>query len=391
MREGRFTIAVPDGESGLVHLGEYLDLVAADVRLEIDWKSLESTDSVDLCVVAGECVSNQALAAMASVRSNIPTLLVMDGVLDWRNTWEHYDDLDTMLNAPLLQPILSHKVACMGQRQAEWIADFGNAGRCESVGLPRLDRLLSQHAVPKVLPGNRSLLVASSTTPAYNEHQWNIVERSFLDLQKYLAKRSGVVWRVCSRLQKVLKVTSDLVTPLGDVLNSVDAVISAPSTLIIEAMLARRPVAVLDYFDTPAYVSAAWQIRSSSHLASVIPALFEPRSERLFHQEMELKRQLRIDGPATPRLAALMLRMIEIGREARTKGVPPVFPSHLVEPDKMMFQSASRVADRILDIGVFHERDVGLLQAEVAHLRAELEKHKAKGGLRRKLLRLLHG
>ncbi len=382
-------IAVPDGAAGLVHFGGSLDLLGAEVILDLDWKTLSADDNFDLCVVAGECLRNQSMAAIECVKRGIPTLLVMDGALEWRNTWQHYSDPETALSAPLLQPVLSHKVACMGQRQVEWISDFGNHGRCESVGLPRLDELASASSKNTLRVKKNRLLVASANTPGYDQMQWSVVEQSYRDLFNYLMPQYDVVWRLCPRLDEVLGVRSDLSVSVADTIQSADAVITGPSTLIIEAMLARVPVALLDYFDTPNYFAPGWQIRCKGHLGSVIPGLFDPEPERLFHQNIELQRQLRMDGPATPRLADLMRDMIRIGRDARSGGGQLAFPAQMVPPSEPIDQDSGSRDSRFLGIGQFQQRDERLLQIEIAHLRAELAKDTRSSTCFGKVRRLL--
>lgn len=379
-QSSRYRIAVPDGQAGLRHFGQALELLDADLWLDADWMTIEDGGALDMCVLAGECLDSQSLAARAAVRRNVPTLLVMDGVLEWRNTWEHYADPETALAMPLLQPVLAHKVACMGQRQAEWLEDFGNHGLCESVGLPRLDRLL-ERCGRRLQGDTRRLLVASATRPAFDAKQWNVVERAFDDLVAGLhtyAKTSPglaleVVWRVSERLAKHLGIDPSDERPLPEVLAAVDAVISTPSTLVVEAMLAKRPVAVLDYFDTPAFVATAWRIGSAAQVRSVLRELFSPPPARLFHQEAELSRQLRLDGLAAPRLADLMEKMIVAGRLARQRGVPLELPARMVPlPDAPTFDCPPLTA-RFPDNVALRERDIAVLQAEVAHLRSTLK------------------
>ncbi|HWF19594.1 MAG TPA: class I SAM-dependent methyltransferase, partial [Verrucomicrobiae bacterium] len=67
--------------------------------------------------------------------AGIPTLILADGILEYRNTWEHPK------NEPgaIFQPVLGHKIACLGRSQARILESWGNIGKCEIVGSPRFD------------------------------------------------------------------------------------------------------------------------------------------------------------------------------------------------------------------------------------------------------------
>src|SRR5690606_16982634 len=58
---------------------------------------------------------------------NIPTLVLADGILEYRNTFEHPD----LVPGSLYQPVLGHKLACIGRSQARVVESWGNIGVCE--------------------------------------------------------------------------------------------------------------------------------------------------------------------------------------------------------------------------------------------------------------------
>ena len=75
-------------------------------------------------------------------------------------------------------------------------------------------------------------------------------------------------------------------------------------------MLHGLPVAMLDYTNSPAYITAAWTITASAHIPEVLDGLAAPTRNRLDWQRTLLGDQLACDTPATPRVIALMERLM---------------------------------------------------------------------------------
>ena len=48
----------------------------------------------------------------------------------------------------IFQPVVGHKIACLGRSQARILESWGNVGKCEIVGAPRLDRLIGKPTTP---------------------------------------------------------------------------------------------------------------------------------------------------------------------------------------------------------------------------------------------------
>ncbi len=70
-----------------------------------------------------------------AVERGIPTLILADGILEYRNTWEH----PQLPAGSLFQPVLGHKIACLGRSQARILESWHNGNRCEVTGSPRFD------------------------------------------------------------------------------------------------------------------------------------------------------------------------------------------------------------------------------------------------------------
>lgn len=321
-----------------------------------------------------------------AVEENIPTLILADGILEYRNTWEH----PQIVPGALFQPVLGHKIACIGRSQARWLESWGNGGKCEVVGLPHLDRYADLKRRKQKPDDSFRVLVLTAKTPYFNERQHALVRESLLDLKSFFAgnpaggvARLEPVWRLTKGLADEIGVSSrcdDLSgRELAEVLQSVDAVISTPSTAMLEAMLLGLPVALLDYCNVPHYVQPAWRITAQSQINEVMLELANPPEPKMLFQETSLHDSLECASPATPRMARLILEMAEAGRRARETSSPLALSSPVLSLTAASTHCGeNRFRPALLYPGhaPFAENRLSTLQAEVGHLRkyaAELE------------------
>ena len=87
-------------------------------------------------------------------------------------------------------------------------------------------------------------------------------------------------WRVDPQIAPELGIQNRVgefaTAELATLLEQVDAVITAPSTAMLEAMLLNLPVAALDYHNVPRYVPTAWTISAPEHIAGTLRELLDP-------------------------------------------------------------------------------------------------------------------
>jgi hypothetical protein len=280
----------------------------------------------------------------------VPVLVLADGILEWRNTWMN----PQVTPACFFQPVLGHKIACLGAAQARTISSWGNPGKCEVVGLPRLDRFLNR--VPKACPPRSEtassvkadhshplrLLVMTARTPGFTPEQLEITLTSLQDLKSWVDSHSDpkgleieVTWRLTGNLAEQLGVinslnSSDNGSEIERQLIEADAVVTTASTTILEAALLGKPVAVLDYHGTPNYLTPAWSIRHQGDFSPVLRELAAPPLSRMLFQQQMLHDQLECQTPATPRMIRLVEAMVQRGCECRREGIPLKFSQALL-------------------------------------------------------------
>lgn len=219
-------------------------------------------------VVVAETQSFLALRALREARrARIPAVLVMDGIVEWRNTF-----VNQRVGPAFLQPAPVNIVACAGPLDERVLRAWGN--NAIATGLPRFDHL-SQ--IPLPAPDTTHLLVATARRPVFNpgERKRLIVA---LHTLKHICQQRGinVEWRLTDNLDDDLAVTSTD-RPLRDALTDANAVISTMSSLVLETMMAQRPVLVLNPFGAPLLQPGPARLQRELHETD---SQFEQRVDR---------------------------------------------------------------------------------------------------------------
>ena len=312
-------------------------------------------------------------------RNNVPVLVLADGILEYRNTWEH----SKLPDGSMFQPLCAHKLACIGRGQTRVIESWGNVGKCEFIGLPRFDSLDPVTVAPIQTKGPFRLLIATANTPAFNEQQRAIVITSLTQIYQRFQKNPKVngrpceiTWRLTDGLEEAIglpKPNTDSETPgakrkpLSEVINEVDAVITTPSTLYLESILKKRPTAILDFHNRPQYVQGAWSIRAPLHLNETLQQLADPPGHRMLFQETTLHDQLEFHGSATERLLTLIETMVACGQQARADNKPLQLPHRIIADPQRGFPKvphAFNLETLYPDNETFQQQDLQRLQVE---------------------------
>jgi hypothetical protein len=305
--------------------------------------------------------------------NRVPVLILADGILEYRNIFEHPE----LADGSVYQPIIGHKLACIGRGQARVVESWGNVGKCEVVGLPRLDSLLTASPVATNTPNEFRLLIATAKKPAFNDSQRQSVLESLRLLKERFERRPQVhgrtcipVWRLTDGLDQELgvSVAGAERKPLHEAIRMSDAVITTPSTLYLESALLGKPTALLDFHNKPHFVPAAWMINSPRHVNAIIDELAAPPASRMLFQSTVLHDQLECTTPATPRLLTLIDRMIDAGRKSRETGRPIELPSRILDDPSQGFpvvETGFPLSELFPDNPVIGNSDLSALQLEL--------------------------
>ena len=247
------------------------------------------------------------------------TLCVVDGIFEFRAFWESW----VMKGRPHYHPLVSDRIAVMGEFQRRLLEGHGVQGKTEVVGAPRFDG----HApAPKREPDEttRSILIASANRPWIKKREMRCVLQSLSAVRDALATCGwNAEWRLTQDLAERLGVVAaSRDVPLPVAVSNADAVVSTPSTVLLESMLIGRPTAILDYFGTPQWLPCAWWISRDELALETLRSMVPPSPTRLAWQSYVLQDQLRTDGPAAPRMQHLVDVLGQYAREGRLEDLP---------------------------------------------------------------------
>jgi len=244
---------------------------------------------VDLIAVK-DAESPLALAALrwaAGRPQRVPTLLLMDGVVEYRNTFINPDAPERFL-----RPAPVDAIACAGESDRARLWSWGNVA--VATGLPRIAAAFPE---PLPLPHRGCLLIATAKCPAFNTAERSRLLDALREVRDEVERspwRNRVCWRLTAGLEEDLGVANDT-RDLRGCLTDCSAVLTTPSTLLIEAMVAGRPCAVLHPQDGPLWQDAiaVWRGRDCApggDLASLLARLDSPQESDWLRQRRALER-----------------------------------------------------------------------------------------------------
>ena len=232
-------------------------------------------------------------------RAGVETLILMDGISDWRNSFERpfgKDDLSyAPPESPFQLPSLCTYIACIGFNQFTFLSKFGNSEKVILTGSPKLDDFYTESrayalSIDKAgtQPSGKKILICTARTPAFNKHQMEKL-MSFLEAGKSALKDSGyqLNWRVSFDIAEQLGVSNSTQSLIDDLANT-DVVLTSPSTLGIESMMLEKPTAILNPFNSPLFLQSPWVLNSVDDF-DLLDEMVDPPMHKMLYQELMLE------------------------------------------------------------------------------------------------------
>jgi len=346
-------VAIVDATASYKALLDYLQsngLISELISMR-DEHDMRECDIVLTSSAEWNCRS--AILIARAKRSGLPTLHIVDGLLKWGTAWSYMEtniksNLPEFSGLPQYQPVLSHKIGCLGPAQARILSSWGQFHKVEVTGNPRMDayvdyRLKSLNRLginqsAKRKPARLLILVANK--PAYTESGMERARKAYLDLNEFLKQavenyNLSITWRGGPRSPDVMPLEmvgsiDEGKCSLFQALENADFVISSPSTAVLEAMSMEIPACILDYSGSPELLHAAWVIRSKEFIADELESLFTTDVRRMQLQRYLVHDQIRVDSSSSARISQLMLDMISIAERSRSAGINLAFPASMV-------------------------------------------------------------
>ena len=153
--------------------------------------------------------------------------------------------------------------------------------------------------------------------------------------------------------------------PLAEVIRKSDAVVTTPSTIYLESLIAQRPTAIIDFLNRPQYVPSAWTISAADQIANVILELAKPPAAKMLFQKFTLSQQLQSAAPATERMISLITYMVNARQQSIADNKQLSLPSSILPP--VAPESASHLSAELYpDNDTFKIQQVQRLQAELS-------------------------
>jgi hypothetical protein len=370
-------------------------------RIPIQVVAADQVDSIakpgDLAIFFSEHFDRFRHLITLLKQRQVATLYMIDGILEWRNAWENRDDEPA---CPFtMRPVLAHKAACIGPSQARVLEAWGNRGKSEIVGVPRFDRFWNSSKNKVRDPSKFQLLVMTAKVPGFTPEQLARTRQSLIDLKSWIDREQiarevlpnrklNVCWRLTAGLDQELQIENELSDltgrELADQLLEADAVISTPSTAMLEAMIFGLPVASLDYHLCPSYLSTAWTIGHAAAIKQVIAELAHPPESKLLFQRTHLHDALalapdietRPAATATDRMVDLIQGMREIAQRRIEENQPLQFPFQILNPIPPAVHAFDhqQMFPRFREFELTDQSDDPLmLRVELAQARREIE------------------
>lgn len=304
-----------------------------DFEYDENWVTEKIKDArPDIIIGINEFHPEVANCYELAKKMSIPTLTIQDGILEWRFMFENpmYDGDE--VGVPMHFPVLADKYACISPYYAHIINCLGNQGRVEVTGMPKMDKLPILNYAP--LPAanrKKRILIVTATKPWFKEEQKATALQLLLDLKAYFEAHEEYepVWRVTKLLFKELDVkttyNSKESKEIVEQIMSCDAVISMPSTAIIEAMRCGKPVAQIDYFNVPNMVHTTWKISGKYQIDEVIKDMLDPEPIKMWMQTSCHDLMCVADSESSSRVARLIVQMIDHSKQHPTINMPDFF------------------------------------------------------------------
>ncbi|MDA7541444.1 hypothetical protein N8639_01245 [bacterium] len=308
-----------------------------DVEIISSEKVADVATNRDLAIFFSEHFRRFRTAINQLKQKGCRTLYAIDGILEWRNAFETQNEEPA---CPwTMRPVLSEKVAAIGRSQARQLSFWGNRKKIELIGLPRLDDLANfeKQNPLRQLTSKKHLIVMTAKWPGYTDEQILNVEESLFDLKKaldFMKERVDVTWRLTGGLAEKLGVVNSFSNANGDEfhqqLKECDALITTPSTAILEGMSCGIPTAILEYNDCPQLTDSVWQIRTERHLKKVLNELLNPPESKLAQQDFVLHDTLECHSAASNRLVDLIDKMFTFPAGEMPESLVPIDETTIV-------------------------------------------------------------
>ena len=234
-------------------------------------------------------------------RLGIPTLLLVDGPLEWANLYTNPSlaTLGENAVAGLFEPIIHDAVATIGNVQTRWIRDR-NEGRGIELMSYANQRIQTQTGLESTNPDlDFDFLVTTARTP-YFERREKADLGAALSACGAALERGGhrtLVRIFDEELRTIIRSTApsctfDVKSSFAEVLLRTRCVIGTPSSVLLESMNHDKPTGLLMFRDSPLFYQTGWLLGCSNDWNASFDAMLARDPARMELQRQSLRENL---------------------------------------------------------------------------------------------------
>jgi hypothetical protein len=301
----------PDRDNYINPLKNHLSLPLVYLRT-YNWDDLYNLKPA-LVIFLSDWIYDQYVLVKKCKENKIPTVMMMDGTIEWKHFFENPKWSLGGNEAPYF-PTYCDKIFVPGHSTFRFLEFFGNKGKCEITGLPRFDHY---HLIEKKSKVNlkKVIGVMSANTAGYTKEQIDSSIKFFEDI--YYWSKNQKEFEIIFRLRKGfsdllnVKIENDDSSNLLNFLEKTDAIIGQPSTAAYESMLLGIPTALADYSIAPNYMESVWRISSKEQIESVASEIVKPSKIKFLLQQQYLADTLSFVGNSAQVCAQILNGMID--------------------------------------------------------------------------------
>ncbi len=242
-------------------------------------------------------------------RQGIPTLLLIDGPLEWSNLYppKPGSGPGKKRTLSLFEPILHDAVACLGDAQQQWI-DHRNAERGISYMNYANHRIqTTTNDVPSDAAPEFDFLLTTAKTPYFGDREARALGAA-LEACATALERGGyrVLLRIADDALRAAIEPTRAASPsqfgsspeserISEALTRVRCVIGTPSSVLLEAMQQGKPTAQLMFRDSPLFYQSGWLLGCNEDWKTSFESMLAANPERMESQARTLTENLSHD------------------------------------------------------------------------------------------------
>ncbi len=313
----------PDRDQYILPLSNHLMHPLVFLR-SLEWEELINLNPAAVLFLGDWLFEHEQLIIKCK-EQNIPTILLMDGIIEWKHFFENPKWSFGGHEAPYF-PVQCDKIFVPGASTYRFLEFFGNQGKCEITGFPRFDHYKAIENTSVNKNGKKVIGIMSGNTAGYTPEQIKQSKILFEDIFYWAQGNSEieVLWRLRKGFEKILdiEITNEPSKDLIDFLSKTDAVVCQPSTAAYEAMLLGLPTALADYSIAPNYMHAAWEIHSKEQIDVVMKSITNPHPLKISLQQHFLDETLAWQGKSAETASKLINAIIEAKQQAPKQELP---------------------------------------------------------------------